>query len=119
MNEVNNMHKNDVLIAIPPPSNVMEQRPYLNNAISVYSVGAHLSGKSNITESTAASSGSSCGLPKVLPSDGFNNFLAIVLLHLMVLRITGLNRYLTNKPLIPGFSICFMMQPTFIRMAAC
>ena len=119
MIEVNTVHKKDVLIVLPPPFAVLGKRLYSNSAINVYGVSAHLSGKSGITVSTAASTGSSCGLLRAIPSGGFNKFLAIVLLHLMALRITGLNRYLTNKSIIPEYSICFTMQPTFTRTAAC
>ena len=89
MNEVNTMHKKDVLIVLPPPFDALGKRPYSNSATNVCGVNAPLSGRSGITASTAASTGSSCGLPRAILSDGFNKFLDTVLLHLMALRITG------------------------------
>lgn len=113
------MHKKDVLIAISPPFGAMEPPPYLNNAISVYSVGAHLFGKPGITASTAASTGSNCGLPRAIPPGGCIKFLVIALLQLIALRTIALNIYLKNKTIIPRYSICFMMRPTFIGTAVC
>ncbi len=119
MIEVTSMHKKDVLIAITPPFDIMEKRLYPNSAINVRAVTAPLSGKSAITGSTAASIGLSCGLSRAILSDGCANFLAIVLLPLIALKTTGLNRYLKNQSIIPRYNICFMMPPTFIRTAVC
>ncbi len=113
------MHKKDVLIAIVPLFDVMEKQPYLDNAFNVYAVNAPLSGKPATTVPTTVSTGLSCGLPRVIPSGGFANFLVIVLLHLTTLRTIGLTRYPKKKTIIPKSSICFMMQPTFTRTAVC
>lgn len=83
------MHKKDVLIAIPSPFDAMELRHYSSSAINAYTVSAHLSGKPAITVSTAASTGSGCGLPRAILSGSFANFLAIALLLLIALRTTG------------------------------
>jgi len=119
MIEVIRMHKKDVLIALPPPFDVMAQPLNTDNVTNVHTVTALLSGKPAITEYIGVSIGSGCGLPKAIQLDGFANFLVIVPLLLTTLRIIGLNRDLRNNFSIPKYSTCFMMRPIFIRMAAC
>ena len=113
------MHKKDVLSAIPPLSDATGLVPYLNSDINAHAVSIHLSGKLAITEFIAASTGLNCGLPRAIPFGSFANFLAIVILRLRALRTTGSNKYPKKRSIIPGYNMCFMMQPTFTRTAAC
>jgi hypothetical protein len=110
------MHKKGALNAGRYLLYIMEKRRQVSNAIAVYSVIRHLSGKLGITVSTGANTGSGSGLPRAIQSGGCVSFLTTVPPHLMALRITGLNKYPRNKSTMPGFSTWFTMRLIFIRM---
>jgi len=119
MIEVSKVHKKDVA-GVGRHLLSDGEEPYLtNNAFDVYSVNGRLSGKLGITVSPDVNIGSSSGSSRVVLSDVYVNFLAIVLPHSKALRTTGLNKYQENKLTLPGFSMRSMMRPISIRTGVC
>ena len=113
------MHKKDAPAVGRMQFNAMGEMHYTNRGFGACSVDARSFGKYGAIGPCAASTGSSFGLSRVALSDVCANFLAIVLSHLMILRITGLNKYQRNKLTIPGFDIWSMTRPIFMRTDVC
>ena len=113
------MHKKAAPDADIKLLSVMEKQPCSNRGSFAGNVSMSLFGKLDPTKLFGVSIGSSCGLAKVILSGDFANFLAIVLLLLIILRTTGLNKYLKMQSIIPRYNICFMTRPTFIRTVVC
>jgi len=112
------MHKKAVPAVEVKGLSVMAKHPCLNRDFFASNVTTRLPGKLELIELPAVSIGLNCGLSKAIRLGGFANFPVIVPLLLITLRIIGWNKYLRKPLIIPRYSICFMMPPTFIRMAA-